>query len=131
VATATSLKFQVSLTTNGALQGTYTFLGKNSGSSSSMLRVDYTEGGGSDNTIYIFNGAQHKAWTYSGNEWVDISTYYDQQYTTWDNVWKGYIGNLAAWSGTGGYSYTENSDNVSIHDIQVNPTLADSLFEHT
>jgi hypothetical protein len=96
-----------------------------------MLRVDFTEGESSDNTIYIFNGAQQKAWTYSGNEWVDISTYYDQQYTTWDNVWKGYIANLAAWSGTGGYSYTQNGETVSIHDIQVNPTLADSLFEHT
>jgi hypothetical protein len=129
VATATSLKYSVSLTENGVVKGVYTFQGKNTGSSNSMIRIDFTEG--EDNTIFIFNGAQQKAWTYSGGEWVDISAYYDQQYQVWDNVWKGYVTGLAAWTGTGDHSYTQDGETVRIYDIQVNPTLADSLFEHT
>ncbi|MCW3999595.1 MAG: hypothetical protein NWE93_05100 [Candidatus Bathyarchaeota archaeon] len=131
IATATSLQFSVNLIENGVPQGVYTFLGKNIGSSSSMLRVDCNEGEYSDNTIYIFNGVQHKAWKGSGNEWEDLSTYYDQEYETWNNLWKSYVGNLTAWTGTGGYSYTQNGLTVNFHDIQVNPELADSLFEHT
>jgi hypothetical protein len=129
VATATSLKFSVSLTENGAVKGIYTFQGKNTDSSSPMIRIDFTEG--EDNTIFIFNGAQDKAWTYSGNEWVDISAYYDQQYQVWDNLWKGYVSSLAAWTGAGDHSYTQDGQTVRIYDIQVNPVLADSLFEHT
>jgi hypothetical protein len=129
VATATSLKFSVSLTENGAVKGVYTFQGKNADTSNPSIRVDYTAG--SDESTFIFNGAQHKAWTFSGNEWVDISSYYDQQFLTWNNLWKGYVSSLAAWTGAGDYSYTQNGETVRIYDIQVNSALADSLFEHT
>ncbi len=128
VATATSLKYTVSLTENGVLKGTYTFQGKNLGTDNLMMRIDYTDNDGS--TIFIFNGAQHKAWTYSGDQWVDISDYYDSQFQTWNSLWQGYSTNLAAWTGQGEYSYTSNGSTVRIYDISVNPTLDDSLFVH-
>ncbi len=128
IAGANSLKYTVSLTENGVLQGTYTFQGKNSGTDNFMMRIDYTDNDGA--TIFIFNGAQHKAWTYSGDEWVDISAYYDLQFQTWNSLWQGYSTNLAAWTGLGDYSYTSNGSTVRIYDIAVNPALDDSLFVH-
>ena len=128
VAEATSLKYTVSLTENGVLKGTYTFQGKNLGTDNLMMRIDYTDNDGS--TIFIFNGAQHKAWTYSGDQWVDISDYYDAQFQTWNSLWQGYSTSLAAWTGLGDYSYTANGSTVRIYDITVNPTLDDSLFVH-
>ncbi len=128
IATANSVKFSVSLTENGTTR-TYTYQGKNAGSNSFMMRIDYTEG--SDSTIFIFNEVQHKAWTYAGGAWVDISSYFDSQFTTWDNLWNSYITSLTAWTGSGDYSYTQGGQTIRIFDIQVNPTLADSLFEHS
>jgi hypothetical protein len=128
VAGASSLKYTVSLTENGVLQGTYTFQGKNAGTDNFMMRIDYTDNDGA--TTFIFNGAQHKAWTFSGDEWVDISDYYDLQFQTWDSLWQGYSTNLAAWTGLGDYSYSSDGNTVRIYDIAVNPTLDDSLFVH-
>lgn len=128
VAGASSLKYTASLTENGVLQGTYTFQGKNSGTDNFMMRVDYTDSDGS--TIFIFNGAQRKAWTYSGDEWVDISDFYDSQFQVWNGLWQGYNTNLAAWTGIGDHSYTSGGSTVRIYDISVNPTLDDSLFVH-
>jgi len=129
IATASSLQYSVSLTENGAIKGTYTFQGKNAGTDSFMMKIQFTDSDGSE-SIYIFNGAQHKAWVYSGNEWVDISDYYDTQYPTWNSLWNGYTTSLSAWT-AGDYSYTQGSDTVRIYDISVNPILSDSLFEHT
>lgn len=126
---ASSLKYSVSLTEGGVLQGTYTYQGKNSGTTNFMLRIDATSSDG--DTTFLFNGATKKAWTYAGGEWTDISAYYDMQFQTWNNLWSAYNTNLAAWTGTGGYSYTEGTSTVAITDISVNPTLADSLFEHS
>jgi hypothetical protein len=127
IATASSLQYSVSLTENGVVTGTYTFQGKNAGTDSFMMRIQATDSDGE--SIYIFNAAQQKAWVYSGGEWVDISSYYDSQYSTWNSLWTGYTTSLSAWT-AGDYSYTEGSSTVRIYDISVNPTLADSLFEH-
>jgi hypothetical protein len=129
VADASSLKYSVSLTENGVLKGTYTFWGKNAGTGDFSMRIEFTDSDG--DTIYIFNGAQDKAWTYAGGEWVDISDYYASQWDIWNNLWVGYTNSLAAWSGTGDYSYTQDSSTVRIYDISVNPALEDSLFTHS
>jgi outer membrane lipoprotein-sorting protein len=39
-----------------------------------------------------------------------------------------YIYRLADWSGTGDFVYIENGATVTITNIAINPTLADSLF---
>jgi hypothetical protein len=93
------------------------------------MRIEFTDE--DEQTIYIFNGAQEKAWTYAGGEWVDISSYYAAQYDIWNNLWVGYTDGLAAWAGTGDYSYTQEGSTVRIYDVSVNPALDDALFVHS
>jgi hypothetical protein len=126
IADATSLKYIVSVTENGVLQGSYTYQGKNAGTSNFMMRIDVTDSEG--DTTLIFNGAQHKAWSYSGGEWTDISDFYDLQFQTWDNLWSAYATNLQSWAGIGDYTYSDGVNTVRIYDIAVNPSLPDSLF---
>jgi len=125
---ASSLKYEVNLIENGALQISYTFMGKNIGTDDFSMSVQVADIDGE--TIYIFNGAQHKAWSYMEGEWEDISELYDMQWGIWNNLWSGYMTNLSAWSGTGDYSYSQDGTTVEIVDIQVNPVLDDSLFVH-
>lgn len=126
---ASSLKYSVSLTENGVLQGTTTYQGKNIGANNFMLRIEYTDSDGDQ--ILIFNGAERKAWSYSDGEWSDISAAYDAQFSVWNNLWQSYNTNLAGWAGLGEYSYTHEGSTVRIFDIQVNAALDDSLFTHS
>jgi|WetSurMetagenome_2_1015567.scaffolds.fasta_scaffold544486_1 hypothetical protein len=127
VADASSLKYSVNLSadTPAALRGTYTYYGKNIGTSSFMGRIEFTDLANYQ-TIIILNGAQQKSWEYSGGKWTEISAY-----GTYNNVWQGYVGVLASWNGTGDYTYTLGQATVRIYDISVNPVLADSLFQHS
>ena len=94
-----------------------------------MMRIDSTDSSG-DQSTFIINGAQQKAWSYSNGEWTDLSDVYSLQYSTWNTLWQGYVNSLAAWNGLGDYSYSSGGDSVRIYNISVNPTLADSLFVH-
>ena len=124
-----SLKFSVSVTENGAVKGAYTFWGKNVGEDNFAMRIEYEDENGDG--IFIFNAGTKQAWTYSNGEWTDISSYFDMQYDLWKNTWAGYVNGLAAWAGTGEYSYTAGSSTFRIYDISVNPALEDSLFTHS
>ena len=130
VAGASSLQYSVSLTTNGALEGAYTYYGKNAGTQNFMMRIDFTDSDGSE-SIFIVNGQLQKAWSYSDGEWTDLSAAYTTQYNIWNGLWQGYVNSLSAWSGLGDYSYSAEGSTVRIYDITVNPTLADSLFVHS
>jgi hypothetical protein len=129
VAGASSLQYSVSLTEAGVFQGSYTFSGKNAGTTNFMMRIDYTPSSGNQ-TGYIINGAEQKAWAYLDGQWEDLSTVYTMQYNTWSPMWQGYVNSLSAWTGSGDYSYTQGNSTVRIYDISVNPVLADSLFQH-
>lgn len=128
IGTASSLQYSVSLTENGVVQGSYTFYGKNAGTDNFAMRIDYQDQDGSG--IFIFNKATKEAWTNAGDQWVDMSSYFDSQFEIWDNMWTGYVDNLSAWTGSGEYSYSAEGSTVRIYDISVNPALADSLFTH-
>ena len=127
VAGASSLQYSVSLSadTLSALRGTYTYYGKNVGTSSFMLRIEFTDLSNAQ-SIIILNGTQQKSWEYSGGKWSEISAY-----GTYYNVWQGYVANLASWNGVGDYSFTVGHATVRIYDISINPVLADSLFQHS
>lgn len=129
VAGASNLRFSVSVTQAGTEQDVYTYRVKNAGTSSVMMRIDMATATGED-YIYIINGAQQKVWTYSDGEWMDLSVAYQSYWDTWNSAWEGYRNNLADWTGLGDWSYTApNGDSVRIYNIDVNPTLADSLFQ--
>lgn len=130
VAGASSLQYSISATENGVSQGSYTYSGKNIGTNNFMLRIEFTDTDGSQ-TIYIVNGQLQKSWSYSDGEWNDLSAAYQMQYTTWNQAWQGYVTSLQAWSGLGDYSYTQGGTTVRIYNINVNPSLADSLFTHS
>jgi hypothetical protein len=102
-------------------------MAKNVGTSSMMIRVEISNG---YNVIDIVNGAQQKAWEYSGDQWQDLSDTFSAQWDAWKLTWQGYRDNLADWTGAGDWTYTDpNGDTVRIYDITVNPSLADSLFQ--
>jgi hypothetical protein len=133
IAGATSIQFSVSYTTGTQTVFAYTYSAKNLGTPNMMMRIEGTFSNDSSNTIYIINGAEQKSWVYSDSEWTDMSQIFASQYQTWNETWQGYAENLAAWAGTGEYTYTYpvSGDKLRIYNIAVNPVLADSLFQHS
>jgi len=123
IGSATSLSFDVAATAAG-YSISYTFKAKDLGSSNAKMRVDMTTAG---TTVgYIINGALQKVWVSYGGTWTELPGEYSTQWSTWDEMLSGYQTDLAGWtSGT----YTSPDGSVTISNVQVNPTLADSLFE--
>jgi hypothetical protein len=129
VAGASSLQYTVDVT-GGSSAGTYKFMAKNIGTSNMMVRVEITSSSG--NIIEIINGAQQKAWLYANGAWTDLSTSFSSEWSSWSSTLTGYKNNLASWPGYGDWTYTNpDGSTVRIHDITVNPSLADSLFSHS
>jgi hypothetical protein len=129
IADATSLQFKADTTIQG-VSGTYTFKAKNIGTSNMMMRIEGTYQ--AQNVIMIINGARQKLWVYEGGQWMDLSMNYSQYENTWTTTFQGYLTQLAGWTG-GDWSYTDNSSEITIHlyKIVVNPSLPDSIFEHS
>jgi hypothetical protein len=132
VAGASSLQFSASMTnSSGASLGTYTYYAKNAGASNMMIRIEFADPSG-DNFVYIVNGALQQAWVESGGQWTDLSSAFTSQWSSWNSAFTGYKNSLASWSGAGDYTYTDpNGDTIRIYSISVNPSLADSLFQHS
>jgi uncharacterized protein (UPF0333 family) len=122
---ATSLQFKVEVTSEGTSY-TNTYMAKNIGSSNMMIRIEI-----GDTMVYILNGADQKAWTYMDGTWTDISSTFSTEWNSWNTTVSGYQDSLENWTGTGEYTYTEAGTTIRIFDISVNPTLADSLFQHS
>jgi hypothetical protein len=126
---ASSLQFKVSVTSAEMGSEEYTYMVKNAGTSSLMIRVEMELSSGED-MAYIINGAEQKAWVYSDGEWTDLSVAFQTYWDTWNSAWEGYRTGLVDWTGVGDWSYTSpNGDGIRIYDITVNPSLADSLFQ--
>jgi hypothetical protein len=104
IAGATSLQFDVIATVEGDQQN-YKFMAKNLGTSEVMMRVELVD--------------------LTGAEFI-YSTYWDM----WDPTLDDYKTNLADWTSTGDYEYTDSSgSSIKVSNIVVNPTLEDSLFQ--
>lgn len=132
IAGANSLQFTVTMTnSSGATTGSYTYSAKNAGTSNMMIRVEFMDPTSSSSFVYIVNGALKQAWMSSDGEWIDLSSAFDSQYSNWDETFTDYKNNLLDWSGLGDWSYTVGGETMRIHDISVNPSLPDSLFEHS
>jgi hypothetical protein len=95
-----------------------------------MIRVEYAVEG--VNSVYIVNGALQQVWYESNGQWIDLSSEYASQYNSWNNQFTDYRNTLGDWSGTGDKTYTDGiGDTVRIYNISVNPSLPDSLFQHS
>ncbi len=129
VAEASSLKFTVSYTATDTDDSfTYTYSAKNIGQSNMMIRIEGNSAEEGD-AVIILNGAKQKAWTYSDGEWTDISIIYETYWDTWKNMFSSYEDSLESWSGAGDWSYSYQGGTVRLYNVEVNPVLADSMFE--
>jgi hypothetical protein len=91
-----------------------------------MVRVECEYG--EMTLIYIVNGEQQKAWANEGSGWVDLSDAFKAQWDLWAPTYEAYADQLATWT-SGDWTYTDGDASVTITNIVVNPTLADSLFQ--
>jgi hypothetical protein len=132
VAGASSLQFTVSVTnSSGGSVGSYTYYAKNAGSASQMVRIEFNDPSG-ESFVYIVNGALQQVWVESGGQWTDLSSAYSSQAGAWNNAFLGYKNSLTNWSGVGDWTYTDpNGDTVKISNVSVDPSLPDSLFQHS
>jgi hypothetical protein len=130
IAEASSLKFDADITVSGTSM-TYTYSAKNIGTSSPMLRMEGTGPQGS--FIYIINGVQKEAWMYQSGSWTNLTGYFQSYWSQWNSSFTEMKNTLSHWSGSGDYTYTDPSTggSVRIYNIAVNPSLPDSLFEHS
>ena len=106
----------------------YTYYGKNTGTANFMMRMELTDDVG-DLSIFVLNGVEKKAWSYSDGEWIDLSVGYDSQFDVYNSLWQGYADSLAGWNGIGDWDYSVGNSGVRISGVVVNPVLSDSLFQ--
>jgi hypothetical protein len=126
---AHSIQFSASFTMSGQSYS-FTYYAKNLGTTNMMMRMVGTVAG--MDTEVIVNGVQHKAWAKAMGEWVDMSDYFDTQWSALSESWSSINGGLGDWNGQSDYTYTDPSGGYSVHvyDIRINPDLADSMFVH-
>lgn len=124
VADASSLKFSVEVTDGGE---TYTnnYMVNNIGSTDLQMRIEMVE----YDMVYIVNGADQEAWSYMAGEWMDISSAFQENWDEWSTTVDAYQNDLTDWAGTGDYTYTSGGTTIRIYDVEVNPSLSDSLFQ--
>jgi len=117
---ATSLQCTVS-----ASGTTGTFMVKDIGTSNMKIRFEET-GAGQSMTL-IINGELQQAWGENNGVWIDMSSAFSPAWDQWSQTVQTVENDLSGWtSGT----WTSPDNTVTISNIQVNPSLADSLFEH-
>ncbi|MEW6222616.1 MAG: hypothetical protein AB1476_04820 [Candidatus Hadarchaeota archaeon] len=127
VSTATSLSFNV----DGTYQSqslTSTVKMKNIGQSTAKLRMDMTVAG-TTSSVIVDSGAS-KTWMWTAETgWQDMSSYISPE--TYTAMTQTYTTQLAGWTGTGEYTYTDptTGSTVRIYNIQVNPSIPDSEFQ--
>ena len=135
IATATSYEFnETGTASNGTVLDTVFYATKNVGTSNvDLLEVVTTPSSGT--LEYIINGAQQKAWAYQSGQWTDLSSEFSTILPTVQSSAGLYTNMLEAYGGSGSYTYTIPSgqpnagDKATFTNIQINPSLPDSLFQ--
>lgn len=131
VANASSLRFSYDYRTNHGWPVTEVFSGKYIGTSELLVRIDVL-GGSAGNWSYVLDtGLQRSLNRTDDGVWVTSSNY-TFDWNHWGPRWTRMVNNLKNWSGTGDYSYNSSRGNpLLIYNIEVNPDLPDSLFQHS
>ena len=128
VSTATSIRYKVSIQPAGQASMEYEYIVKDAGTDNMKMRISVeTE---DEVATYVINGETQTAWVYTGEEWLDLSAGFTTYWDMHKESWEGYQTSLQDWTGLGEYRYDlPTGDAVVIYDIQINPTLDDSLFQ--
>jgi len=127
IASATSMSCKVDVTVPDLGTMAFDLKAKNlQNTANLMMRMEGTVS--DQSVIYIINAAQSKGWICTAGTWQelpvgDLSTYWTQ--------FTSYQSQLSGWTG-GDYTYTDPTTgySVRIYDIELNPSLDDSLFTH-
>ena len=131
VANATSLQIETNVTEQGVTV-THKWAGKNLNSTQQMLRLDLL-GGEAGNYSYIFITSNQTVWSAANGVWTDASSTFNDLWSFWGGHWNNLMNELKTnWSGTGDHNYTTSDGaSVRVYYVSVNPSLADSLFQHS
>jgi hypothetical protein len=130
-ADASSLKFtetQILSASTGGDEQIYTIYIKNFNTPYVMSRAEGTYDG--QQVIGITDGVNHKMWTYYDGQWQDTTFMSNGNWSTVDEGWNLLRTSLRNWSGSGELTYTlPTGDIFRLTNIEVNPSLSDSLFQ--
>jgi hypothetical protein len=131
-ATATSLDFTIEYILEGMGTYTYQYRARNIGTSNLDFRVDMTSS--QMDAAYILKGSTQQGWVYSGGQWFEFTTMYQNWDEFWDAQYEGFEEYHAAlvedWTGVEGWSYTmPGVGSVTYTNVNINPSLPDSVFQ--
>lgn len=130
ITSASSIEFKIDLETPETGKSTTRYRARNLDATPDF-RIDTTMGG--QEFSYILNGSEEKGWVYSNGKWTEFTempgfdwdTYWNQYHSSYEEysneLAEGWTGGDYEWS-SGGYSY-------KLYDIEVNPSLSDSIFQ--
>ena len=127
VGSASSIDFKIDITNSVTSMSRYR--ARNIGADNMDLRADVTAPGITVSTI--LSVSQREGWIKTDNVWMsfsDLDRDFDMQWFSYYLVLIDYMGRLSDWTG-GGHEYSYNGYTYRIYDIQVNPSLLDSVFE--
>lgn len=127
VSTATSMHYKVSITPAGEAPIEYEYMVKDAGTENAKMRVEIESE--YEFTICIINGEDQTVWFYSEDTWLDLSDAYSTYWDIYNGSWEGYQASLQDWTDGECRYDSPTGDSVVIYDIEVNPTLEDSLFQ--
>lgn len=125
ISNATSLTYTVN---SSASAGAVTKLsGKNLNTVDMVVRVDIEVAG--DTYSYLLNATAQSYWANDTGTWVQ--GVFQTGWNDWNtNQWQVYVGNTPGWmAGDPDITFTDSTGaSIVVYDIQINPTLDDSLF---
>ncbi len=126
---ASSLKFTVEGTTAEGDHGILTWSAKDIGTEAMKMRAEGTSNG--EEFGYILNGVTKTIYALEDGVWEKHEfgdDYWDMMWDSYETMFQSYHTALTGWTG-GEYTYTDGEGNQArIYEIQVNPSLDDSLF---
>lgn len=131
-ATATSLDFTVEYALEGMGTYTYRYMARNIGTSSLDIRIEWDSE--QVDAKYILKGSTRQGWVYTGDQWIEFTTMYQDFDEFWDAFYEsfeGYQTTLAEeWTGVQGWTYSfPGMGTVTYSNIDINPSLPDSVFQ--
>jgi hypothetical protein len=124
-ANASTLTYKQTIAYEGG-QDTWTVYVKNFNTPTPISRSEGTSGG--EQIIAIEDDTTGQYWICYQGQWQDSSSMYNA--TLSRQSWDVLKAELRSWNGVGTIQFSFMDNNVTISDIQVNPTLPDSLFQH-
>jgi oligoendopeptidase F len=120
-ANVTSLKYIETVASSEAVSLTETISVKNIGSSNMIMLIETSLG------KQVVDFGQEKVWIQTLGEWSEgTASGFNTLEEQWNQVWSRFQDQ----GGNSDITFKIKSVSFTVTDIQVNPTLSDSLFEH-